>query len=97
MSSTKIEIKIDRISKTFLPGELIKGNVIITTKTTLKVNFSLRLTSALRSAYKFEGLDLHLDGLLSTQKNQLLVDNFSTTSTNITKPNVIIGIRSAFE
>ena len=40
---------------------------------------------------QFEGLDLHLDGLLSTQKNQLLVDNFSTTSTNISKPNVIIG------
>ena len=75
MSSTNLEIKVDRKSKTFLPGDYIKGSVIINTKTTLK----------------FEGLDLHLDGLLSTQKNQLLADNFSTTSTNISKPHVIIG------
>ena len=47
------------------------------------------MTSSVYS--QFEGLDLHLDGLLSTQKNQLLADNFSSSSTNISKPQVIIG------
>ena len=90
MSSTKIEITIDRISRTFLPGQVVRGNVTLTTKTTLKVTSS-NLRVQFTTLVQFEGLDLHLDGQLSTQKNQLLADNFSSSSTNISKPHVILG------
>ena len=44
MTSTTIEIKLDRPSKTYLPGEKISGNVIISSKTTLKVKFNSMLS-----------------------------------------------------
>ena len=42
--SVSLEIRIERASKTFHPGDIVKGVVAVTSKSALKVSFGRRYT-----------------------------------------------------
>ena len=64
MSSPNILFKLDKVSKTYHPGDKITGNIVVSTRTSLK----------------HEGIDLYFDGQISTNKGLSLTENFSPAS-----------------
>lgn len=62
--SVSVDVRLDRASKTFQPGDTVTGRVVVTSKTALK----------------HEGVDLSLEGQVATQKGTSGLDNYITTS-----------------
>ena len=93
MSSTVLEIKLKSPSKTFLPGDKVAGTVVIRSNTTMKVMYCN--SKSFKIAYfimKHDGVDMHFDGKISTQKLLPMSDSFHPTTTT-SKPTVLIGER----
>jgi hypothetical protein len=83
--AVSLQIRFDRLSRTFRPGEAVTGRLLLTS----------------RSAIKHDGVELTLEGLVgrgsltvtidqvSTQKNAALLDNLAYV--NSSKPTVLLS------
>ena len=78
-----LEIRFDRVSRTFQPGETVSGRW----GSALAIGDSRVLVTS-KSLMKHDGVELSLEGLIGTQKNAALLDNLAYASS---KPTTLIS------